>query len=53
MRALIKTAPGVGNLEILDVDRPAAGAGEALVRVGPSAAAPACPPKPVRRRAVR
>ena len=36
MRALIKTAPGVGNLEILDVLRPVAEAGEALVRVGPS-----------------
>ena len=36
MRALIKTAPGVGNLAILDVDMPAAGVGEALVRVGPS-----------------
>jgi len=36
VRALIKTAPGVGNLEILDTDMPAPGPGEALVRVGRS-----------------
>ena len=36
MRALIKTAPGAGHLEILDADMPQPGAGEALVRVGPS-----------------
>ena len=36
MRALIKTAPGVGNLEILDTDMPAPGPGEALVRIGRS-----------------
>jgi 2-desacetyl-2-hydroxyethyl bacteriochlorophyllide A dehydrogenase len=36
MRALIKTARGVGNLEILDTARPVPGPGEALVRVGPS-----------------
>src|SRR5690349_17932471 len=36
MRALIKTAPGVGNLEILDADTPVPGFGEVLVRVGPS-----------------
>src|SRR5438094_2755491 len=36
MRALIKTGPGVGNLEILDIVPPVPGPGEALVRVGPS-----------------
>jgi 2-desacetyl-2-hydroxyethyl bacteriochlorophyllide A dehydrogenase len=36
MRALIKTAPGVGNLEILDTAPPVPGPGEALVRIGPS-----------------
>jgi len=36
VRALIKTAPGVGNLEILTTDRPVPGPGEALVRVGQS-----------------
>ena len=36
MRALIKTAPGAGNLEILDTDMPRPGPGEALVRVGRS-----------------
>jgi 2-desacetyl-2-hydroxyethyl bacteriochlorophyllide A dehydrogenase len=36
MRALIKTAPGVGNLEILETAPPAPGPGEALVRIGPS-----------------
>jgi L-iditol 2-dehydrogenase len=36
VRALIKTAPGVGNVEILDAVLPAPGPGEALVRVGPS-----------------
>jgi 2-desacetyl-2-hydroxyethyl bacteriochlorophyllide A dehydrogenase len=34
MRALIKTASGVGNLQILDAEMPRPGAGEALVRVG-------------------
>lgn len=33
MRALIKTAPGVGNLAILDTPIPAPGPGEALVRI--------------------
>jgi 2-desacetyl-2-hydroxyethyl bacteriochlorophyllide A dehydrogenase len=36
MRALIKTAPGFGNLEVLDTPSPAPGPGEALVQVGPS-----------------
>jgi len=36
MRALVKTAPGVGNLKILDAAAPEPGPGEALVRVGPS-----------------
>lgn len=36
MRALIKTAPGVGNLEILETPSPRPRPGEALVRVGPS-----------------
>jgi L-iditol 2-dehydrogenase len=36
MRALIKTAPGVGNLEVLDVAPPVPGPGEALVRIGAS-----------------
>jgi L-iditol 2-dehydrogenase len=36
MRALIKTAPGVGNFEVLDTVAPAPGPGEALVRIGPS-----------------
>src|SRR4029453_4965789 len=36
MRALIKTAAGVGNLQVLDAEMPRPGAGEALVRVGPS-----------------
>jgi L-iditol 2-dehydrogenase len=36
MRALIKTAPGVGNLEMLETAPPAPGPGEALVRIGPS-----------------
>jgi len=36
MRALIKTAPGPGHLEVLDTDAPVPGPGEALVRVGPS-----------------
>ncbi len=36
MRALIKTGPGVGNLEILEIVPPVPGPGEALVRVGPS-----------------
>ena len=36
MRALIKTAPGVGHVTVLDAEIPKPGAGEALVRVGPS-----------------
>jgi L-iditol 2-dehydrogenase len=36
MRALIKTGPGVGNLEVLEIVPPVPGPGEALVRVGPS-----------------
>jgi threonine dehydrogenase-like Zn-dependent dehydrogenase len=36
MRALIKTAPGAGHLEILDTAPPVPGAGEALVRIGRS-----------------
>jgi len=36
MRALTKTAAGVGHLEILEAPRPVAGPGEALVRIGPS-----------------
>jgi 2-desacetyl-2-hydroxyethyl bacteriochlorophyllide A dehydrogenase len=36
VRALVKTAPGAGHLEILDTAIPAPGPGEALVRVGPS-----------------
>ena len=36
MRALIKTAPGVGNLELLEIAPPVPGPGEALVRIGPS-----------------
>jgi 2-desacetyl-2-hydroxyethyl bacteriochlorophyllide A dehydrogenase len=36
MRALIKTAPGLGNLEILDTAPPVPGPGEALVRIGQS-----------------
>ena len=36
MRALIKTAPGAGNLELLETASPTPGPGEALVRVGPS-----------------
>ena len=36
MRALTKTAPGVGHLEILETAPPAPGPGEALVRIGPS-----------------
>ena len=36
MRALIKTAPGVGHLEILETTAPVPGPGEALVRIGPS-----------------
>jgi 2-desacetyl-2-hydroxyethyl bacteriochlorophyllide A dehydrogenase len=34
MRALIKTGPGVGNLEVLETAFPVPGPGEALVRVG-------------------
>ena len=33
MRALIKTAPGAGNLSVLDTPAPAPGPGEALVRI--------------------
>ena len=36
MHALIKTAPGVGHLEILDTPAPVPGPGEALVRIGSS-----------------
>ena len=36
MRALIKTAPGVGHLEVLEEPSPAPGPGEALVRIGAS-----------------
>ena len=36
MRALIKTAPGVGNLDVLDTALPVPGPGEALVRIGQS-----------------
>jgi L-iditol 2-dehydrogenase len=36
MRALIKTGPGVGNLEILETAPPEPRPGEALVRIGPS-----------------
>lgn len=36
MRALVKTAPGVGHLELLETSPPTPGPGEALVRVGPS-----------------
>jgi 2-desacetyl-2-hydroxyethyl bacteriochlorophyllide A dehydrogenase len=36
VRALIKTAPGAGHLEVLETARPVPGPGEALVRVGPS-----------------
>ena len=33
MRALVKTAPGVGNLSVIDTPTPTPGAGEALVRI--------------------
>lgn len=33
MRALVKTAPGAGNLAVLDVPAPRPGRGEALVRI--------------------
>ena len=36
MRALIKTAPGLGHMEILDEPSPVPGPGEALVRIGQS-----------------
>ena len=36
MRAVVKTAPGVGHLEVLDTTAPVPGPGEALVRIGPS-----------------
>jgi 2-desacetyl-2-hydroxyethyl bacteriochlorophyllide A dehydrogenase len=36
MRALIKTAPGVGNVEVLDTAPPVPGPGEALVRISQS-----------------
>lgn len=36
MRALIKTAPGAGNLKLLETSSPVPGPGEALVRIGPS-----------------
>ena len=35
MRALIKTAPGAGHLEVLETTPPVPGPGEALVRIGP------------------
>ena len=37
MRAVIKAAPGVGNIAVLDADIPSPGPGEALVRIGASA----------------
>jgi 2-desacetyl-2-hydroxyethyl bacteriochlorophyllide A dehydrogenase len=36
MRALVKTASGMGNLELVEMAPPVPGPGEALVRVGPS-----------------
>jgi 2-desacetyl-2-hydroxyethyl bacteriochlorophyllide A dehydrogenase len=36
MRALFKTAPGIGHLEVLETAVPVPGPGEALVRIGPS-----------------
>jgi 2-desacetyl-2-hydroxyethyl bacteriochlorophyllide A dehydrogenase len=36
VRALIKTAPGFGNLEVVETDTPRPGPGEALVRIGSS-----------------
>ena len=33
MRALVKTAPGIGSLEVLDIDVPVPGPGEVLVRI--------------------
>ena len=36
MRALTKTGPGRGNIELLQAPRPSPGPGEALVRIGPS-----------------
>jgi 2-desacetyl-2-hydroxyethyl bacteriochlorophyllide A dehydrogenase len=36
MRALIKTAPGIGNLEVLETSAPEPGPGEALVRIARS-----------------
>src|SRR5678816_16928 len=36
MRALIKTAPGAGHMEVADTALPEPGPGEALVRIGPS-----------------
>lgn len=33
MRAVVKTAPGPGNIEVREVERPRPGAGEVLVRV--------------------
>ena len=36
MRALVKTAPGVGYLEVLDIDVPVPGPGEVLVRISQS-----------------
>ena len=33
MQALIKTAPGAGNLAVMDAPVPVPGAGEALVRI--------------------
>jgi 2-desacetyl-2-hydroxyethyl bacteriochlorophyllide A dehydrogenase len=36
VRALVKTAAGVGHLEVVEIAAPAPGPGEALVRIGPS-----------------
>jgi L-iditol 2-dehydrogenase len=36
MRALIKTARGVGNVAVLETPSPRPGPGEALIRIGPS-----------------
>src|SRR5262245_65832051 len=36
MRALTKTAAGVGHLEVLEMPTPSPGPGEALVRIGQS-----------------
>lgn len=36
MRAVVKTAPGVGRIDVIEAPMPVPGPGEALVRVGPS-----------------